>query len=348
MIRKSLYDVSWQVNEEEYRADKAYSYSTIAKFNREGFDNLDKLFDKVDTPSLLFGSMVDTLLTDGQEEFNNRFEVAEFPSISDNLIQIARILFNSYHEIYRSIDLIPNDIIANVGESCDYYANPKYASYRVKKIKEECADYYNLLFLSIGKTLVSTKDYQAALECVSKLRDSKITKWYFENNNPFDDSVERFYQLKFKGEYDNIPLRCMADLIIVDHKNKVIIPCDLKTSFKTEWRFYKSFIEWNYWIQAQLYWYIIRQNLDKDDFYKDYKLLDYRFIVVSRNSIKPLVWDYNDTQVTVDCTYGKRNQYECRNWRNIVKELHYYLTTNPEFPIGITEINNIKEWLNKE
>ena len=46
MERKSLYDLSWQVSEEEYRADPAYSYSTIARFNREGFDNLDKWYDK--------------------------------------------------------------------------------------------------------------------------------------------------------------------------------------------------------------------------------------------------------------------------------------------------------------
>lgn len=348
MERKSLYDLSWQVSEEEYRADPAYSYSTIARFNREGFDNLDKLYDKLETPSLLFGSMVDTLLTDGQEEFDKRFEVAQFPAISDNLIQVARVLFNSCHESYRSIDLIPDDIIASVGEMCGYYANPKYATYRVKKIKEECAEYYNLLFLTMDKTLVSTKDYQAAQDCVDKLRNHKFTKWYFEPDNPFNHDVERFYQLKFKGEWEGISLRCMADLIIVDHKNKVIIPCDLKTSSKKEWKFHKSFIEWNYWIQAQLYWYIIRQNLDKDEVYKDYKLLNYRFIVISRNSRMPLVWIYPDTQAITDCTYGSKGQYVCRNWRDIVKELHYYLTYSPEYPIGVTETNDIRSWLNQE
>lgn len=137
-------------------------------------------------------------------------------------------------------------------------------------------------------------------------------------------------------------------LIIVDHKNKVITPCDLKTSFKPEWKFYKSFIEWNYWIQAQLYWYIIRQNLDKDPVYKDYKLANYKFIVISRNTRKPLVWEYPDTQAITSCTYGKRGQYECKNWRTIVKELHYYMENHSEFPIGIAEVNNIKGWLNKE
>lgn len=246
MSRKTLYDISWQINEDEYRIDKSYSYSTIAKFNREGFDNLNKLFDKVDTPSLLFGSMVDTLLTDGQEEFNNRYEVAKFPNISDTLAQITRNLFNFYSDEYRNIDLIPEETIASIGEACGYYANPKYTSFRVKKIKEECADYYNLLFLSKDKTLVNLEDYQAAQDCVDKLKTDKATKWYFEPNNPFDTNIERFYQLKFKGEYEGIPLKCMADLLIINHKNKTIIPCDLKTSFKPEWKFYKSFIDWGY------------------------------------------------------------------------------------------------------
>lgn len=246
MERKTLYDISWQVSEEEYRADPAYSYSTIARFNREGFDNLSKLFDKLETPSLLFGSMVDTLLTDGQEEFDKRFEVAQFPAISDNLIQVARMLFNTCHESYQNIGLIPDEIISRVGEECGYYANPKYASYRVKKIKEECAEYYNLLLRTKDKTLVSVEDYQDAQECVDVLRTHKYTEQYFAPNNPFIHRIERFYQLKFKGEWEGIPLRCMADLLVVNNEEKTIIPCDLKTSSKREWKFYKSFLDWGY------------------------------------------------------------------------------------------------------
>ena len=51
------------------------------------------------------------------------------------------------------------------------------------------------------------------------------------DDNPFDDTTERLYQLKFKGKYEGIDLRIMADEIIVDHKNKLIYPIDLKTSF---------------------------------------------------------------------------------------------------------------------
>ena len=348
MEEKSLYDISWKVSEEEYRADPAYSYSTIARFNREGFNNLDKLFDKLETPSLLFGSLVDTLLTDGQEEFDRRFEVADFPPLSDTLVQITRYLFNNFGNKYRDIKSIPDNIVAQIGEENNYYANSKYASYRVKKIKEECSEYYNLLFLSVDKTLVSTTDYQDAVNCVDVLKTNPTTKWYFEENNTFDD-VQRFYQLKFKGEYESISLRCMADLLIVDRKNKVIIPCDLKTSSKKEWDFYKSFMEYNYFIQSQLYWYIIRQNLDKDPIFKDYKLLDYRFIVINRYNLKPLVWEYEHTQCAVDINYGD-NKYYCKNWRSIVKELDYYLKDRADYPMDIktNEPNSLIKWLTKD
>ena len=345
---KSLYDISWKVNEEEYRSDPAYSYSVIARFNREGFNGLGNLYDKIETPSLLFGSMVDTLLTDGQEEFDRKYEVAELPNISDSLAQIAKMLFNTYHESCKSIEQIPDDAISKIGESCGYYSNPKYASYRIRKIKEECRDYYSLLFLSKDKTLVSAKDYMSACECVEVLKTHRMTKWYFEPNNPFNPEIERFYQLKFKGEWNRIPLRCMADLLIVDHKEKFIIPCDLKTSGKNEWEFYKSFIDWNYWIQAQLYWYLIRQALDKDELYKNYKLLDYRFIVINKYNKKPLVWIYDDTVGFEDHIYGRNRQYLCRHWSKIVSELHYYSTHNVEYPTNISKTNIITEWLNEE
>ena len=43
---KDLKRISWVCSEEEYRADPAYSYSILAKYNREGFNKLDSLFEE--------------------------------------------------------------------------------------------------------------------------------------------------------------------------------------------------------------------------------------------------------------------------------------------------------------
>lgn len=346
MIRESLYDISWKVSEPEYRKDEAYSYSTIAKFDREGFENLSTLYDKVESPSLLFGSMVDTLLTDGPEEFDNKYVVAEFSGISDTIIKVVRLLFGSYNEIKRSLDLITFDEMMPIITACGYQSNWKPET-RVKNIKEKGVEYYNLLFLCKDKTLVSTKDYNDAVECVNILRTDPMTAFYFEQDNPFNKDIERFYQLKFKGEYEGIKLRCMADLIIVNHQTKEIIPCDLKTSFKPEYRFYKSFLEWRYYHQANLYTEIIKQNIEYHPLYKDYKILPYRFIIISRNTKTPLVWEDVNSKSITPIKYGKDGRYEYSNWRTVIKDLHYYLSSRPSYPKEIEKINNIQNWLNK-
>lgn len=346
---KSLKDISWQVTEEEYRADSAYSYSTLAKFEREGFDKLETLFDKVDSPSLLFGSIVDTLLTDGYEAFEKLFYVAEFPEITDKVKTIVEALFGEYKNTYSSLNKIPNDIVIAYTESFEYQKNWKPET-RAKVVREQGGEYYSLLYLSTDKRVISTQLYQDALACVDQLKSSEATKWYFMDNNPFDDTTERLYQLKFKGEYNGIPLRIMMDLAVIDHKNKIIYPCDLKTSYKSEWNFYKSFVEWSYYIQGQLYAEILRQNIEKDPYFKDFKIANYRFIVVCNRTRTPLVWEYKDTFATTDLVYGKNNQIICRNWRNIVTDLHYYLTQTPNVPkdINVTIPNDIIKFLNNE
>jgi hypothetical protein len=90
MARKSLKDLSWQVTEEEYRKDPALSYSMLSKYERGGrFDSLPTLYDSVSTPSLTFGSMVDSMLLGELGEFDSRFVVAELPGMSDALREIA-------------------------------------------------------------------------------------------------------------------------------------------------------------------------------------------------------------------------------------------------------------------
>lgn len=342
---KSLKDISWDVTEEQYRADSALSYSTLSRFNREGFDNLAHLFDKIESPSLLFGSVVDTLLTGTEKEFEDRFFVADFPELPDKQREIVESIFHATKP-GKSWDKIMDAVILEYLLANNYQPNWR-AETRIKVIREAGREYYDLLTLADGKTVISQKLYQDALDCVEILRMSESTKWYFEVDNPFNKNIERLYQLKFKGSYEGINLRCMADLIIVDHEKKIVYPCDLKTSSKPEWRFYKSLMEWGYWIQAQLYWYLIRQTMDEDEYFKDFKLADYRFIVISNRTRKPLVWEFPQTRAITDLKLG---EHKLRNWRGIAKELNTYLTKDYEVPIDINmnSINNISKWLENE
>lgn len=344
---RSLKDISLNISEEEYRKMPELSYSTLAKYERGGFDSIPNLFDRIESPSLTFGSAVDSIITGGIEEFNDRFIVAEFPSIPDSIITIVKYLFNLYKDSNRSLSTIKDEDIISATILYKYQLNWKPET-RAKVIKEKGEEYYNLLYLSDNKTILSTSDYSEVLAAVDALKTSPSTKWYFTEDNPFDN-IRRYYQLKFKAEFEGVGYRCMADLIIVDYDNKLIIPVDLKTSGHKEYEFHKSFIDWSYQIQARLYWRIIRDNLDRDPYFKDFELANYKFIVVNKRNKRPLVWKFINTTQLGDMVFGKEGKLLLRDPFTIGKELKYYLDSNAQVPIGINESedNDISEWLNK-
>ena len=348
---KKLSDIALNITEEEYRADPALSYSTLSRFDREGFNKLDSLFDKIETPSLTFGSAVDSIITGGQEEFDSRFMVADFPNTPDSIIQIVKELFNRFSDTCTNINLISNNAIIEVASLYSYQNNWKPET-RAKVIKEKGFDYYNLLYLSQDKTILNTEIYQDICRAVDALKTSEATKFYFADNNPFEPNIERFYQLKFKATLNSIDYRCMFDELVVFTDTKEIQPLDLKTSCKKsdrEWDFPTHYIEWNYQMQNRLYVRILQDVISKDDYYKDYKILPYKDIIIFKGSDTPLVWDIPFTFEKGTLYFGKNNQIEMKDPEDIGKELSYYLSSRPRVPNGIDEFgtNNIVEWINK-
>ena len=345
---KQLSEIAWNVDEPTYRADPALSYSTLSSYERNGrFSSLETLGEQISTPSLTFGSMVDTLITDTEEEFRNRFIIVDDPGISDNLKEITMRLFSMYGSTRMRFEDISDNVLAAVGKECNYYAGDRYAETRVKKIRESCKPYYNTLCIAEGKTVVTSEDVEDARRCVTALKTNQYTAFYFADNDPFNDTIQRFYQLKFKGSHEGVAYRCMADLIVVDNEKKTIQPCDLKTSSHNEWEFPKSMQQWRYDIQARLYWRLIVATVKVDPFFKDYKVLPYKFIVVNRKNCKPMVWDFPMTEASGQLEIITPSGYHIV-WRDpydIGKELKKYLDEHPEYPFGTKASQDIVSWL---
>lgn len=321
-MEKSIKELSWNVTEPEYRADSAISYSTLSRFEREGWRKLSSLFDKIETPALTFGQAVDTKLTDGDEAFNERFIVCDFPPLSDTLISITKFLHKNFHENHRKLSMIDDAEISRAALMFNYYANPKYENFRVKSIKENCDEYYSLLTLAGDKTVLSQDDYSDVMACVDELKTNPATKYFF-SSNPFETHIEKVFQLKFRAEFQGIPVRCMFDEIIVDHEKKMIYPIDLKTTGHPEEEFEGSFVTWRYDIQSKLYTYILQECIKNDEYFKDFKIQPYQFVVINRRTVAPIVWVYEGNFGQVDLKDEKGNIL--RDWRKILDELHYYL-----------------------
>lgn len=330
-IPKELKDISWQVSEKKYRADPALSYSTLAKYEREGFNKLDHLFDHISTQSLLEGSMVDCLITGSQDEFDDLYYVADYPSIGDKEQLVAKMLYEKYHDSYELFSYIPNDVILSVINEVGWQKNWRDET-RVRVLSERIAMYYNLIIQADNKTVVDSNTYDRILKMVQTLKTSPTTQGYFVDNDPMS-SVKRYYQLKFRAKFESVCYRCMADLIIVDYEEKKVYPIDLKTSGHKEWDFQDSFEQWSYMIQARLYWRIIKVNMSNDPYFKDFTLEDYRFIVINKESLTPLVWEFPLTRAKGTLIDKEGKEY--RDPFEIGKELQSYLNFRPKVPVGI-------------
>lgn len=330
-ISKELKDISWQVSEKKYRADPALSYSTLAKFEREGFNKLDHLFDYISTQSLLEGSMVDCLITGSQEEFDELYYVADYPSIGDKERQIVLALYDRFHTTCLQFSSIPYEEILQAIYEFDWQKNWRDDT-RVRVFSERVDVYYNIKIQAGDKTVVDGNTYDHILKMVQALKTSPATQGYFADNDPMS-SIRRYYQLKFRAKFEGVCYRCMADLIIVDYEEKKVYPIDLKTSGHKEWDFQDSFEQWSYMIQARLYWRILKANMSNDPYFKDFTLEDYRFIVVNKDSLTPLVWEFPLTRVKGTLIDKEGKEY--RDPFEIGKELQSYLNFRPKVPVGI-------------
>ena len=93
-------------------------------------------------------------------------------------------------------------------------------------------------------------------------------------------------------------------------------------------------------IQSLLYHKILRINMDADPYFKDFKLDDYRFIVVNPKTLTPLVWKFPLTQMRGPFIDSDGNEWP--DPFEVGRDLQGYLNCRPPVPNGISmESDNI-------
>ena len=309
-MRKSLKDISWLVDETTYRNDSALSYSRLSQFFKHGPKALISN-EKIDTPSLRFGSCVDTILT-ASEEFDDRFYVADIDKFSDTVRKMTEDLFNPEIE---ELALIDDATILMILDTYQYQTNWKSQT-RIDKIIDLGSDYYTVLKYSTGKIVISPQEFSEAQQCVQTLKTHPFSYQIFECS----EDEEIFYQLKFKHTTGQINMRIMTDIIKVNHKDRWIQVYDLKTSGKNEEQFEESFNSWNYWIQSGMYLRVVEKNIHKDEYFKDFNVLPFKFIVINKNNLTPLIWEANGDYIHEEI-FKKYNT----SWKRLLIDANWHL-----------------------
>ena len=331
-IKKDLSELALELTEEQYRNSEELHYSTISRFEEKGFNGLDHLFDPIESEGITFGQVVDTLLTGSGQEFQDRFIAADINVTEGGMNTIKKLIEMGLE--YSSFEDIPQQIVATAGKLAGFYADDKFDKTRYDKVLKtgNVAEYYTMLLHS-DKTLINLQMYDDAIACVNALKQSPATSGYFADDDPFSP-IRRYYQLKFKATIDKIGYIVMLDLICVDYEKKIIYPIDLKTSSMSEWDFEKAFVKFHYYQQARLYYRVLKANLINDPYFKDFEIADFRFIVVNKNTLTPLVWEFPLAKSEGELVDDRGNiiQDPCV----LGKELKGYLDCRPLVPNGIT------------
>jgi hypothetical protein len=277
--------------------------------------------------------MVDTIITEGMEKFQEKFAVADFKIPTDSIKGVIDWLLEYRTEEY--FEDIPDDVILATCDLAEYQMRYK-AETRLSKVKLEGEDYYNTVRQIGNRKVVSDEVYQEVLAVVGALKGQTHTSKYLQQTEE-GSNVEFLYQQKFSTNLDGLDVRCMFDLIIVNHDRKIIIPIDLKTSSMLEYDFPKKYLENRYDLQSRLYCRILKNIIKGDEYFKDFKIGDFRFMVINKNNRLPLLFidEYSFVEGNIEMKFKSGSIKILRDPVTIGKELQHYLSNESIVPDGI-------------
>lgn len=340
--------VYFDMPEKEYRGIKRENYSSVKTYLKSPRDYFKTIIQKQKeediSSSLIVGSLVDIELTGGGEkEIDENFILAsankptgQFGDLVDN---ITKLIKENYDFDNNIIAKPLKEIVEIAFNKTAYDYSGKRKSLRKGKTElniQDCFqelkdnggfDYIEEYTKSITKTLYSSIDKENAERCCTSLRTSPTSNLYFGYNKEFESNKDFsvYNQLVILYEYKGVLFKSKLDKLILDHKNKIATPIDLKTTGDSA-RFLFSYSEYKYFIQAALYTYSLEwalRNTKEFERYKDYKIMpfnkeiienreDYLFTFIVAgytNNSTPLKYLVNKSVIR-KAFVGYINQYE--------------------------------------
>lgn len=335
---KTLNDISLKITEEEYHNLPYASHSKLHRFVEEGFSYIDKLKSNVHetTSSLTFGSLVDILVTE-PHEFKNKVFVSDVKGVGEKL----KAVIDGIYEIAKREDLIKTSlsfIMAECYSECDRlansigYYNNMTSSKRSDKIIADGSEYYNSLWMSEGKMIVTRETLEQARECVKALFTEPVSSTILFKDVP---NVDRYFQLKFLGLLHGVKYTFMPDVVLVNHKSKTVKIYDLKTTSLPEYEFYKNYIKYGYWLQQDTYTKALREIIGQDEDLDchGYDVVWGGFVVINRFRKHPFVCNVKIEKFFANTRFND-------DYTDSLRQLDMYLSSNRVLPNGMDYLKN--------
>jgi hypothetical protein len=285
--------------EANYRAVMLDSSSSLKDFSvdRKKYYKkyiLNESIEDKDSGAATMGRIVETLLME-PDEFDKRFYMSSCVSTPTSLmLEFVEALYRHTRDctdesgkVTRPMNELMEDAYKDSGFKI------KFEAVVNKFVGSEAEIYYNEIrkVRSQNLTVVNTTEISVAEKIVEQLRINSTTAPIVNLTN--SSRYQVIDQMQVEGfEVDGHLFKSMLDKVVIDHKEKVIRPYDLKCTWSVENFYEEYYLYRRAYIQAYLYYHaMLHMANDPNSEYYGYHVEYLQFIVCdSTNYYRPLIY----------------------------------------------------------
>ena len=328
------------MTEPEYREVNAISYSMLSGVSKTPASLLNT--EKLDTPSLTYGSAVDVLCFDGEEVFKQKFIINSDDTPTKQVEAIVKDVMLSVIDANGSLIGTLDDydeLILSVAKAIEYGKGWHDATI-IRKVKDEGGrKMFSFNIEAAGKKVLDTIQYNNVINSKQTLFTHPFCSHWFNAN----EDEEIVFQFPILWKYKGRPCKSLFDIIKINHKDKVIYPVDLKTSYDHVLGFPYNYLKWNYYLQNSFYSEALHYWKLENPEFLNYRIDYFRFVIISsQNPYKPLVYKTTEQDLWVGKHGGKllRTGEEVKGFDQLITDMEWHIENELyDFPREIYEKN---------
>ena len=286
------------IKEEQFYSNKEFKFS---------YSSLNKLLF---SPSLFYKDYIlndreirtDKHLVEGKlvhclvfepENLTKKFKIVPDQTPTDSVRNILHKLHEKYGKIHAdlmSVEIQP--AILEILTNENLYQSLKEDSARLIKVQTEQSKIY---WEFINDSNIDVIDQDTLYKCKEQAENIKSNKdvmsIFEEVQTDFElDPIETYAERYLTSDLSKMPfgLHGYVDYYKINHTDKLVTICDLKTTSKSISDFKETVDFYNYWLQAAIYCKLVYANLSKEvDDVDSYEIL-FKFVVVDKyNQVYP-------------------------------------------------------------
>lgn len=327
-----------------YRDIKAISNSLMSVYEDNYQDFVNYWVKNIPLPqkkddALTMGSLIDTIITN-PNEFKERFIIFNEEAPTGQILQFCTKLANKYRE--------GCDITTLYQGAYDEVGFKRDTLSKVVERFDQYKPFFEFLVNRKDKDVITKEQFDKATQIAQELMHGKYTKNIINARTIKNDEedIEVFNQLEIQDLFigvndESVAIKGALDKVIVDHKRKVILIADLKSTYSVS-NFPNSYEKWRYFRQGSFYTHLVKLWAFWKS-YKDYTIKPFTFIVCSTTFGKHYLYQMstNDIKQAQFGGYLITGEY-VKGWDQILNEItHMQKLGNWDYPYEAVVNNGV-------